>query len=706
MGDFDQRIPVEDIDLTYQISFKGGASKILELMQRQGFISGTGDTVRVDLNDSERFTNIIAEYALFLKAVVIHVVRKSTPNFSDKDREKLEEAFPVVDELLESLITIPEYRTALLGRVDNYLYAIDNDQVCGYCAQNAIGLHNYKFVENVSRSDFPKCSFLFADFVYYIARTKTFATLNDVQRVKEMASNEDRAAAKSFMAYANAVVVDAEGLAKQIHNDLNVAYNPETYKKSFVANTPASNDTPKPISEVEHTAVKLSGTLCEPEDDYIPSEIIPHINGKIIDLLLNGYADLIQKQHGTDRIGYTKLLNSYESMRDFETHVVSLANYYTLDKKKTYLKMMDECYHHPIALSEGLVALLFANKLTKGIATIQDAQAFEDHLRGVHEKWDPSIHYDFRDGDFICPRGRFTQEDIDRYESELYDEIVSASQRKGVSKWFRQYYQLSDTAYGYARNAFRVSNGTIVATILPGIPKSLDETYYLLFAQSFHAGIVAAEIYCKNKGDVQGIGNTLEHKGVEIINMAQQTSVFRSHGDDPFGQKFAPILRAAVNQLAITKPNADLHLKCLVVSLKVVFQFGAGLYFEPPCETKKEQSPRKQTMASDMLARASAVDPIKMRIDKAQSEEHAEKRRKAEAEEKARKQLSDAAQELTRIEKEIDGIRHQLSQINEDIAQLKFAFWGERKRHKQELEEIRTQLNTRLSALYRQRAQL
>ena len=57
-------------------------------------------------------------------------------------------------------------------------------------------------------------------------------------------------------------------------------------------------------------------------------------------------------------------------------------------------------------------------------------------------------------------------------------------------------------------------------------------------------------------------------------------------------------------------------------------------------------------------------------------------------------------------EKEIDGVRHQLSQINEDIAQLKFAFWGERKRHKQELEQIRAQLNTRLSTLYRQRAQL
>ena len=706
MGIFNQRIPVEDIDLTYQISFKGGASKILELMQHQGFISGDADTVRIDLNDSERFANIIAEYALFLKAVVIHIVRKSTPNFSDKDREKLEEAFPVVDQLLESLLNIPEYRTALLGRVDDYLHALDNDQVCGYCAQNAIGFHNYKFVENISRSDFPKCSFLFADFVYYIARTKTFATLDNVQKVKEMASNEDRAAAKSFMAYANAVVVDAECLAKQIHNDLNVAYNPEAYKKSFVTSPPVSNDTQSPSSETEHPSNTPSCALCVPEDDYVPSEIIPHINGKIIDLLLSGYADLIQKLHGTDRIGYTKLLNSYENMKDFEAHVVSLANHYTLDKKKTYLKMMDECYHHPIAFSEGLVAMLFANKLTKGTATIQDAQAFEDHLRGVHEKWDPSIHYDFRDGDFICPRGRFTQEDINRYESELYDEIASVSQRKGVSKWFRQYYQLADTAYDYARNAFRVSGGTIVAATMPGIPNSLDETYYLLFAQAFHAGIIAAENYCKNKGNVQSIGYTLEHKGIEVINMAQQTSVFRSHGDDPFGQKFAPILRAAVNHLNKTKLNPELHLKCLVVSLKTVFQFGAGLYFEPPYEAPKAQSTKKQTMASDMLARANAVDPIKMKIGKAQSEENAEKKRKAEAEEKARKQLSDAAQELTRIEKEIDGVRHQLSQINEDIAQLKFAFWGERKRHKQELEQIRTQLNTRLSALYRQRAQL
>ena len=706
MGIFNQRIPVEDIDLTYQISFKGGASKILELMQRQGFISGDADTVRIDLNDSERFTNIIAEYALFLKAVVIHVVRKNTSNFSDKDRKKVDEAFPVVDQLLESLLNIPEYRTALLGRVDDYLHAIDNDQVCGYCAQNAIGFHNYKFVENISRSDFPKCSFLFADFVYYIAQKKTFATLEDVQRVKEIASNDDRATAKSFMAYANAVVVDAECLAKQIHNDLNVAYNPEAYKKSFVASTPASNDTQIPSSETEHPSNTPGSTLCVPEDDYVASEIIPHINGKIIDLLLSGYADLIQKLQGTDRIGYTKLLNSYENMKDFEAHVVSLANHYTLDKKKTYLKMMDECYHHPIAFSEGLVAMLFANKLTKGTATIQDAQAFEDHLRSVHEKWDPSIHYDFRGGDYMCPRGKVTQEDIDRFERELYSEIASASSRKGVSKWFRQYYQLADTALNYAKSIFRVSNGTIVSTIFPGVPRNLDETYSLLFAQAFHAGITAAEIYCSNKGDVRGIGYTLERKGIELMNTAQQSPVFRSHGNDPFAQKFAPILRAAVNQLAITKPNAELHMKCLVVSLKAVFQFGAGLYFEPPCETSKAQPTKKQTMASDMLARANAVDPIKMKIDKAQSEECSEKKHKAEVEEKARKQLSDAAQELTRIEKEIDGVRHQLSQINEDIAQLKFAFWGERKRHKQELEQIRTQLNNRLTTLYKRRSQL
>lgn len=121
---------------------------------------------------------------------------------------------------------------------------------------------------------------------------------------------------------------------------------------------------------------------------------------------------------------------------------------------------------------------------------------------------------------------------------------------------------------------------------------------------------------------------------------------------------------------------------------------------------REEREARMQTAAPEMLARANAVDPIRMRIDKAQSEEYAEKKRKAEAEENARKQLADAAQELTRIEKEIDGVRHQLSQINEDIAQLKFAFWGERKRHKQELEQIRMQLNNRLTALYKRRSQL
>ena len=121
---------------------------------------------------------------------------------------------------------------------------------------------------------------------------------------------------------------------------------------------------------------------------------------------------------------------------------------------------------------------------------------------------------------------------------------------------------------------------------------------------------------------------------------------------------------------------------------------------------QEEREERMRNAASDMLARANAVDPIKMRIDMAQSEAYAEKKRIEQEKAIACEQLNIAAQELTRIEKEIDGIRHQLSQINADIAQLKFAFWGERKRHKQELEQIRAQLNNRLTALYKRRSQL
>ena len=121
---------------------------------------------------------------------------------------------------------------------------------------------------------------------------------------------------------------------------------------------------------------------------------------------------------------------------------------------------------------------------------------------------------------------------------------------------------------------------------------------------------------------------------------------------------------------------------------------------------REEREERNRKMVSDMLSRANAVDPFKMKIDIAQSEEYAEKMRKTEAEEKARKQLSDAAKELIQIEIEIDGVRKQLHEISEDIARLKFAFWGERKRHKQELEQIRAKLNNRLTTLYNRRAKL
>lgn len=324
-----------------------------------------------------------------------------------------------------------------------------------------------------------------------------------------------------------------------------------------------------------------NNTPCIPEDDYIPKEIIPHINRNIANLLIRGYEDFVRRKQSTAHTGTSTTLESYERMKDMEEHIVALANYYTLDKKKTYLKLVEECFTPPIVFSEGLCILAFANKLKERTATTQDAAEFESHVITVKERKDPHTHYDFRGGDFVCPCGPITQKDIERYERELYDTISHTSARIGGPKWFRKYWQLSSIAFNYAQNSFQMSNGRISITSLPGFSDSSDQMYPLLFAQAFHAGILAAETYCKNNGATQEIEHMLNRKSFnEIIDTAKQTSVYYSHNDDPFSQVFAPILKAAIDHLTITKPNAELHSHCLLVSLKAVFEFGAGLYFE------------------------------------------------------------------------------------------------------------------------------
>ena len=130
-----------------------------------------------------------------------------------------------------------------------------------------------------------------------------------------------------------------------------------------------------------------------------------------------------------------------------------------------------------------------------------------------------------------------------------------------------------------------------------------------------------------------------------------------------------------------------------------------------------EQNEYLENLYNQLLAkaRAESIDRVKQiqvqrRIQKEREYEefigkHREERMKQE-QAISQNQLNAAAQELAVVEKEIEMVRHQLRQINEDISQLKFAFWGERKRHKQELEQIRALLNNRLTTLYKLRSQI
>lgn len=181
-----EKLPIAKIKEVYTICFQTFSEDIIDAMQKQNLVISNQNNIHIDLNSTTRFTNVMTEYALFLKVCVIHYLKKRGITFSQNELDK---AFPVVEQLTDALYSIPEYKKALKSRINDYFYSINNKITCGYCMQNYIAPHYYSFLDTLCKEDNTRLAFFFVDCFYYVSKTEKFITSEQILTLKELTFN-------------------------------------------------------------------------------------------------------------------------------------------------------------------------------------------------------------------------------------------------------------------------------------------------------------------------------------------------------------------------------------------------------------------------------------------------------------------------------------------------------------------------------------
>ena len=317
----------------------------------------------------------------------------------------------------------------------------------------------------------------------------------------------------------------------------------------------------------------------------VSSRIIADIPENLVKILIMNF--LCYKNNGktiTNQM-LSKGIDSYDKMTEFEDCIKALANSCSSDAQKSFLQLAEEAVCPPSQLSEGAYIFSFANKLRCGIATPQDAQNFEEHIKETllnSERKDYSLlEPNENPVEYSCPQGAVSTTDLMEYNQKLACTLVFASHHAEVSNWFRKYQELSIIALHCAQQLFDNGNGVIQASKVPGINGNIRIAFHNLCAQSFYSGIIAAKTYCEADGRIDGIEQKiLQMNFFEVVNTAALILGYSSGEDNEFRQKYMPITIAAAEFLQKTKTNQDLFLKCMLLTLNTVFEFGAGLYYE------------------------------------------------------------------------------------------------------------------------------
>ena len=205
--------PIKKLEDTYQSFFNRYSPEIIDFMESKGYAYRDVSGIHIDFNYISRATNILAEYALFLKACVIYYVKR---NMDSCPEIELRNAFPLANELVKKASSIAEYRSAVLNRLDDYFNSIEGNIIYGYSTQNYFGPQNYEFIENVCDMDIMRFALMFTDCYYYIVVNEKHATTNEIKSVKELAKNDSYQESNYYLKIAERLKNQAEILGEEV----------------------------------------------------------------------------------------------------------------------------------------------------------------------------------------------------------------------------------------------------------------------------------------------------------------------------------------------------------------------------------------------------------------------------------------------------------------------------------------------------------
>lgn len=275
----------------------------------------------------------------------------------------------------------------------------------------------------------------------------------------------------------------------------------------------------------------------------------------------------------------------YETMKEYEGLLVALARHTTLDRKKTYLLLVEELLCPPCGRAEGVRAFRFANTLKNGHYSHANAKEFEDYVRETidcsEEKSDSAMKPSYTRMDYQCPIGSISPQDLKRYEEALKAELVYAGHNARISNWLRSYPMLSGLGEVYARRLFHDGKGVMACADIPGVNGNMMLAFSHLCQEAMCAGIVAAKYYCDAGGRLKVFGRRIGHMRFDqILDKAAVILGFPNRFSQRFLDWYSLPAVSAASFLEKARENRPFYNQCALITLRMIFEYGTGLYFE------------------------------------------------------------------------------------------------------------------------------
>lgn len=276
---------------------------------------------------------------------------------------------------------------------------------------------------------------------------------------------------------------------------------------------------------------------------------------------------------------------TYLDNREFEELLVVLGKTKTLDGSKTYLQLTQELMCPPAGSSldfknDYSMIFKFAKRLAE--SNSPNYQEFETTIKQKIAEI-PNRNYipiTPKKGTIVykCPSGKISAQDLELFSKSLKMAITNAAMDAGISNWFRMYHELSFLALEYAKKIYNESSDLLKALSLKSNGK---RAFSVMCGFALNAGIVAGKEYCEQKGNVEAAKNSiLKMSRNQIADSAAKIVGFGSGDDQRFLTIMAPIPIAAADFLGNAMSNREYFMSFMLISLKTVFEFGTGLYFE------------------------------------------------------------------------------------------------------------------------------